>query len=823
MGKNTDATSGKNSVRGLLMGIRYGLGQTTRGVPLGGLGTGSLELGIDGSLSHSQLQNNWTGSALKQLEQLSPASFFAVAVSRPDGANQLRLLQGASPLVLPTVKDLTYDGHFPFADLDYDVADLGMELRLEAFCPFIPYDARNSAIPGIVFSFRIANTSPETKEAALAFSWANDLGATMPRGPYGNRNALREDPGLRGLHMTTTRRDFRGQDEYAIALVGNNAAFSCLPEWSLKSGGRGFAEAFSPQSLRPGAPPQALPPASHRPGSVPGAIAASVKLKPGERQTVSFLLTWYAPNHRDADGNHLGHMYSNWFANAWEVADYLADHLDDLCARSRQWQLLIERSSLPPWLQNALVNYLCFLARGTWWTKDGRFTVYEGLNCPLIEPSVLRTYGAFPFLFMFPELSRNSLDQEGRFQHESGEIPSFLGTNALEAPQYGCFPAQSNCAFVLMIFYHYRYDGGTSYAVRMFPAVKKAIRYLHGLDTDGDFLLNNHGIDQGWDTWPIRGTVGYVNAYWLTTLSAAEELARVSGDETFARECREWREKAAANFEAQLWTGEYYALFRDIATGEHSATCFLGQFYGHLFAHLLDLPTTLPADHVRSGLTAIDRLNVADSPLGATTGVKPNGQRDTSSTGNAQSRALAPCEIFPYTAACCFEGLPQMGLKASEKFCRFLEEKLRAPWQSLLLMYPDSGELFYGTDYFDNLNIWTIPVALLGFRYDVETAAMTLSPALIPCKIPVFSPRFYGMVEYEANEREGKPQVRLVLTNAREESVKLRTLRVRFLAQTIRATTTLGVVRAEARDGFAVLTGDMALSPGRNELILEEV
>jgi len=796
------------------MSIRYRLGETTRGVPLGGLGTGSLELGVDGSLGQSLLQNNWVGSAAKQLERLSPASFLAVAVER-EGASQVRLLQGSSPLALPVVKDLSYAGHFPFADIDYDVSDLGITLHLEAFSPFIPYDARNSAIPVIAFTFCVTNTGREPAAVSLAFSWANDLGANGSRGPYGNRNAPREEPGLRGLHSATTRRDFRGQDQYAVALVGDHAAFTCLPKWSLRGNGEEFGRLFTAHGL-PQAQEPASKPCNHQPGVVPGAVAATLRLQPGETETVTFLLTWFMPNHRDFDGNHLGHVYSNWFSDAWDVARYLARNLDDLRERSRQWQRVIADSALPDWLQNALVNNLAFLARGTWWTRDGRFTVFESLNCPLMEPSVLRLYGGFPFVFMFPELSRNSLDQETAYQHATGEIPSFLGKAALGDPQYGCFPHQSNCAFVLMVFYHYRYDGGAAYARRMFPAVKNAIRFLQTLDDDGDFLLNNHGIDQGWDTWPMRGTVSYINGHWLTTLAAGEELARVFGDEEFSRECREWRERAAASFEKQLWTGEYYALFRDASTGDYSATCFLGQFYGHLFARLLDLPDSLPPEHVVLGLKAIHRLNVADTPYGATTGIKPNGERDRSSTHNAQSWSLTPCELFPYTAACCFEGLAEMGLKASEKFCRFLEQKARAPWQSWLLMYPDTGELFYGVDYVDNLNVWAIPVALLGFRCDVERGELTFAPALDACKIPVFSPVFYGSAEYEATGR----QVRLILTNARPEPTRLRSLRVRFPGQSVKVTSTLDIARSEVIASFAVLTGEMVLKPGVSEILL---
>lgn len=54
-------------------GIRYCMGEAKSGVPLGGIGTGSIELDTTGALMRSTLQNNWTNEI-----EILPGTFFAL-------------------------------------------------------------------------------------------------------------------------------------------------------------------------------------------------------------------------------------------------------------------------------------------------------------------------------------------------------------------------------------------------------------------------------------------------------------------------------------------------------------------------------------------------------------------------------------------------------------------------------------------------------------------------------------------------------------------------------------------------------------------------
>jgi len=444
----------------------------------------------------------------------------------------------------------------------------------------------------------------------------------------------------------------------------------------------------------------------------------------------------------------------------------VAEHGERLRAGSLGWQEAIYSSSLPRWLQEALVNYLYVLPRCSWWTKDGTFSLYESINCPTMEAASLRLYSCWPVAMLFPELEVKETELLTRYQRENGQISTFVGHNSIGDPIYGRFEVEDIPGFILSAYLDYRWVGGNVVLDRFYDAVKRAVQYGVTLDTDGDCLPNVNGVDHAWDTWPMFGTAGYVALFWLVALRAGEEMAVAKGDGAFAKECRQWFQTGRENFEEQLWTGEYYALYRDITTGDYSSTCFLEHLHGLLFARVLGLGEVLSPERVALALKAIDRLNVADSPFGATSGVKPNGRRDvTSNPSSPQSRALIPCSIFPYASLCVLEGMPQMGLAPAQQVCEHMADRKKDPWRSLLLMYPDTGEHFYGTHYIDNLNVWSLLVALTGFRIDLEQKTVWLSPAFDEMTAPLFSSLVYGIMRY----RIGDGTLHLSIENLRDE------------------------------------------------------
>ncbi len=84
------------------------------GVPLGGIGTGTIEIRGDGSFREWQIFNNWGNSETVNLFQYSPTydllnAFAAVKINDKAYVLETHPAQG-----LPGVEKIAYDGWFPF-------------------------------------------------------------------------------------------------------------------------------------------------------------------------------------------------------------------------------------------------------------------------------------------------------------------------------------------------------------------------------------------------------------------------------------------------------------------------------------------------------------------------------------------------------------------------------------------------------------------------------------------------------------------------------------------------------------------------------------
>ncbi len=133
------------------------------GIPLGGLGCGTIEVRPDGTLSEWQIFNNTCHPVWR------PHAFLAVRLDSPQRqAWALTTIQrGGANLTLPAA--ITFRGEFPFAWLSYDLGGAPLRVRVEAFSPFIPHQPELSSIPAIAFTVSLSNTSQQAITTTAAF------------------------------------------------------------------------------------------------------------------------------------------------------------------------------------------------------------------------------------------------------------------------------------------------------------------------------------------------------------------------------------------------------------------------------------------------------------------------------------------------------------------------------------------------------------------------------------------------------------------------------------------------------------------------------
>ena len=175
------------------------------GMPLGGIGTGSVWLDGRGQLAVWQIFNN-------QNEMRIPDTFFAVSVRSGEGPTTTRALQTAAARGLPPIAALEFEGGYPIAQLTFQDPLLPVGIQLEAFNPLIPLDTRNSSVPCAIFRLTAHNPGETAADVLFAASLQNAVGSQGPGGIQnvkssgygGNRNRIVREASCAAVTMDKT-------------------------------------------------------------------------------------------------------------------------------------------------------------------------------------------------------------------------------------------------------------------------------------------------------------------------------------------------------------------------------------------------------------------------------------------------------------------------------------------------------------------------------------------------------------------------------------------------------------------------------------------
>ncbi len=165
------------------------------GIPLGGIGAGSIELRPDGCLHDWQIFNDrpWKGEKILMMDDESRIvgpweSMFAIRVKEQNKRPIIRILQKMQRIEMEMpymqydikhIRDIQYNGEFPFVNLKYDDLDLDqfpVEVSMEAFSSFIPLDTKNSSLPGIYFTFSVKNPTDKPISTSILMAIPNPVG-----------------------------------------------------------------------------------------------------------------------------------------------------------------------------------------------------------------------------------------------------------------------------------------------------------------------------------------------------------------------------------------------------------------------------------------------------------------------------------------------------------------------------------------------------------------------------------------------------------------------------------------------------------------------
>ncbi|NDJ37000.1 MAG: hypothetical protein GYB64_20295 [Chloroflexi bacterium] len=367
------------------------------GVPLGGLGGGSITRGWRGDFCR------WGLQAGRPTYDVVEANQFALWARRPGDRAQAVVLNPEAPesgalsgwgWTLPAER-CTYHALFPRAWTTYRSVIPGINVTCRQISPVLPGDYETSSLPAAVFVFAIENTGDTVMETGLLFTLQNGTGTDNDRAG-GHYNVPFEQPladggtasGVLLHHLMRTPKpvpegdpvpEVRTQIEDPLtfamgALQTEDVEVTYRARWITSGSGMGvWGDFIQDGKLENEADDK---PSTDR-YSIGGAVCASLEIPPGETREVAFVLAWDMPLARFGGGRAWYRRYTRFYGKEGDAApriaaDALAGYTDWELAIEGWQQSVLDDPDLPDWYKSALFNELYFLVDGgTIWT-DGR-------------------------------------------------------------------------------------------------------------------------------------------------------------------------------------------------------------------------------------------------------------------------------------------------------------------------------------------------------------------------------------------------------------------------------------------------------------------
>ena len=192
------------------------------------------------------------------------------------------------------------------------------------------------------------------------------------------------------------------------------------------------------------------------------ALCSKVRLAPGEKKTIRFILTWYFPNQFSPDGKRLGHYYENLYGGAAEANTFLREHRAQVFDKAAAFSELLYDTDLPEVYSDCWSGHLNTIVKSSCYLKNGKFGLWEGQGFCGFHTMDITYHASFGLLALFPELQLRQMRMGAALQREDGRVPHSFKPG-LEQVDDGFDRVDMNNQFVLMVLRDYLYTGDADY------------------------------------------------------------------------------------------------------------------------------------------------------------------------------------------------------------------------------------------------------------------------------------------------------------------------------------------------------------------------
>ncbi len=755
-------------------GLIYNQLQPPRqGMALGGIDTGYMSLEVDGTLGYCTVFNSidpQRGPLALPLLGMSVGDDVWMLAAPRSTFGEYTYIPGRQ---IQTAARVHYWGHYPVVDMEFEMPGSPVSAGVRAWSPFLPGDSATSNTPGAVFDVHLRNVSKTRQEGRLAFMFPGPTQAEAQI-TNGSPRVQREHPHIQWVATAPkptralrqqVRGDFTGLVVTSEAVKEIGYAIGVVGDAEVNTGGGlvGGASAGTPEGEPPETSyhrsrvwvtiPTALPEAKEN--DFTGSVSLAYQLNPGEEKTIRFVLAWMAPMWIGEGPHTFIHKYTERFKSALEVAQFVSRNHDSLLGRVLGWQdVIFGERQLPVWLREALINILYLFPVNSLWAtmhppigpwcdpKDGLFGMIDGLvEDPGMEPLPDTFYANAPIVYFFPDLAHSTLRGYKAYQFTNGQAPWVFGGiiggakggyeptagTEMASPSPGYQSATTGPSYVDMVDRYWQRTGDAEFLKEFYPSVKSntifTMSLRHG-DGEGNVIsvpdgnqdpnraTPHPGILLEWFEWvQWFGMASHVGGIHLATLRMAERMAEKYGDQSFARQCKDWIAQGSHAMETQMWDGSYYLPYYEVKTGKKSDDIFAYQLDGDWMAKFHGLAPVFRPDRAKTTLDTIAKTCARLTPYGATNFAHPDGSY-VEDIGYGPNTFFVP-EVYMLAMTYMYAGEREFGLELARRCVRALIDN-GGEWNQPNMIRGDTGIELFGSHYDQNMMLWAIPAALEG-------------------------------------------------------------------------------------------------------------
>ena len=607
------------------------------GMPIGGIACGQLYLGGDGRLwlwhifkteysrekDHGQRFDAMTlGGHYKNPEKVftrekRPVEQGAVIRVTTKGKSYTKTLDADG------FKDIKFRGEYPVAKVAYEDHDFPVKVELEAFSPFIPLEAKDSALPVTTMTYKITNKGKKKVKVELASWLENAVCPFVDSDAYGKRkNEINQNKDFISLNYTVNSDTKELQQQHGYGSMN----------FAVREGsGKSIAKISTDSVVNSKSLLDALKPINELKEfnakgfgkkSI-GVLGKKLKLKPGETKEVTFIISWYFP-FLNGQKNETGHLlalddiktlkrhYYNQFRSAKEVTEYVVDNDEKLIQTTKLWNKTWYNSTLPYWLlDRSFISLDCLATNTALWFSNERFWGWEGVECcPGTCQHVWQYAQGMARIFPSIEMGlREHIDYGLSFNKNGG-----LGHRDETAGAYGLHVAHDgHCGTIMRTYREHKMASNSRFLKANYGKIKKSVQFIINEDKDKDGLLEGaqkNTLDASW-----YGKMAWISSLYLGALAAGKEMALEVEDYDFAETCNSLLVKGRENIVKELYNGEYFVHKPDPkhpnAINSNDG-CLIDQVLGQSFAWQVGVSDRIiPHEECVSALKSIWKYNFA--------------------------------------------------------------------------------------------------------------------------------------------------------------------------------------------------------------------